>query len=252
MRYFIYLFLFIIFKCNSMKPQINLVKNYNFNKKYIYISPGGIKGFYMLGVISYIKNNYNVSEYDVIGASAGSWNSIPFLLDKNKLNDEFLYDIFNYYDSIIDNKKISFYEIQQNKKLICKKYHDIDYKKLNIISNKITLTGIKPVIINNFNSMDDVTDYCIASSHIPLITGKLLCKLNGQYYLDGGLFRKRVNNKINPYFYISSNMWGFDFREIDNKSLNKKNLKYFKNFYYNGYKDSHKNKKILDKYFTTI
>lgn len=252
MRYFIYLFLSIILNCTSMKPQINVIKNYNFNKKYIYISPGGIKGFYMLGVVSYIKNNYDVSEYDVIGASAGSWNAIPFLLDKNELKNNFLYDIFKYYDSIIYNKNISFYQIQLDNKEIFKKYNNIDYKKLNIISNKLTLTGIKPVIINEFDCMDDVTDYCIASSHIPLVTGKLLCRVNDQFYIDGGLFRKRVNNIINPHFSINSNIWGFDFKNINRKSLNKKNLKYFKDFYYYGYKDSHRNKKILDKYFTSL
>ena len=47
-------------------------------------------------------------------------------------------------------------------------------------------------------------------------------------------------------------MWGFDFKNINRKSLNKKNLKYFKDYYYYGYKDSHKNKKILDKYFISL
>ena len=51
--------------------------------------------------ISYIKNNYDVSEYDVIGASAGSWNTIPFLLDKNELNNDFLYDILKIHNGAV-------------------------------------------------------------------------------------------------------------------------------------------------------
>lgn len=253
MRLLIYLFLSIFYTCASMKPQINLVKNYNFNKKYIYISPGGIKGFYMLGVISYIKDNYDVSDYHVIGASAGSWMTIPFLLDKNEFNNLFLNDIFKYYDSILNSDdKISFYNIQRDKKEICNKYEKIEYKKINIISNKITLTGIKSVVINDFKCINDVTDYCIASSYIPFITGKFICILNNNLFIDGGFFMKKTYNKINPYFSITYNMWGFDFESKNIKALDKKDLKYFKDIYNYGYKDSHKNKKILDNYFISV
>lgn len=52
------------------------------NKKpnMITISPGGIYGFYTLGTCSYIKNNYNISDYIFSGASAGSWNSLYMVL----------------------------------------------------------------------------------------------------------------------------------------------------------------------------
>ena len=114
------------------------------------------------------------------------------------------------------------------------------------------LKGIKPVIINNFDCIDDIADYCMASSHIPFITGKMFCKIDKNLFVDGGLFGKRVINKINPYFCITSNMWGFDFKKFNILSLRTKDLKHFKEFYYNGYEDSYNNKKILDKYFISL
>jgi hypothetical protein len=46
------------------------------NKKLITISPGGFKGFYLLGILTYIKENYNVDNLIYSGASAGAWNSL--------------------------------------------------------------------------------------------------------------------------------------------------------------------------------
>ena len=46
------------------------------NKKIISISPAGYKGFYVMGVCKYIKQNYNLDNYVFTGASAGAWNSL--------------------------------------------------------------------------------------------------------------------------------------------------------------------------------
>ena len=45
-------------------------------KKIITLSPGGVKGFYVMGLCKYIKTNYDLSNYVFSGASAGSWNSL--------------------------------------------------------------------------------------------------------------------------------------------------------------------------------
>tara|TARA_Y100000389_G_scaffold204968_1_gene261382 strand:- start:7546 stop:8256 length:711 start_codon:yes stop_codon:yes gene_type:complete len=233
-----------------MKPQIQLLKKCSFNNKYIYISPGGIKGFYMLGVISYIKNNYDISDYQVIGSSAGAWNTIPFTLTNDELNDKFLNEIFSYFENVVENKqKISLYNIQKDIKGICEKCEKIEYHKINIVSNNLSLRGFRPVLINNFSNMDDVTNYCIASSHIPYLTGNILCRINKKLYFDGGLFKKSINRTINPYFCIDSSMWGYDFKKLKFNPLNRKHLYYYKHFYNQGYNDSCKNKEELDKIF---
>ena len=53
------------------------------NKKLISISPGGFKGFYMLGVCKFIKENYDLNDYIFSGASAGAWNSLLLCFNRD-------------------------------------------------------------------------------------------------------------------------------------------------------------------------
>jgi predicted acylesterase/phospholipase RssA len=71
------------------------LKTNNFiqNKKLISISPGGIKGFYLMGVLNFIKQNYDLSEYIFSGASAGAWNSLFMCFNKNP--NDFVYKMLN-------------------------------------------------------------------------------------------------------------------------------------------------------------
>ena len=46
------------------------------SNKFISFNPGGIYGFYTLGISSYILKNYNTKKYNFIGASSGSWNAL--------------------------------------------------------------------------------------------------------------------------------------------------------------------------------
>ena len=46
------------------------------DKKLIILTPGGLYGFYTLGVSCYIKNHYNLTDFIFSGSSAGSWNSL--------------------------------------------------------------------------------------------------------------------------------------------------------------------------------
>jgi len=49
--------------CEKDKELFLEDNNFIKNKKLISISPGGLKGFYELGVLSYIKDNYNMDDY---------------------------------------------------------------------------------------------------------------------------------------------------------------------------------------------
>ena len=49
------------------------------------IRAGGLKGFYMFGICKYIKENHNLDNVSMFGASAGAWNSL-FLSEK--INNE--------------------------------------------------------------------------------------------------------------------------------------------------------------------
>ena len=52
------------------------IKNSPTLDKLIISTPGGLNGFYLLGVSSYLKENYNLTDYLYSGASAGAWNSL--------------------------------------------------------------------------------------------------------------------------------------------------------------------------------
>jgi predicted acylesterase/phospholipase RssA len=73
------------------------------NKKLISISPGGLKGFYEMGVLSYIKDNYDMEDYIFSGASAGAWNAL-FMCYKDD-SKKFVYNLLDYKVTQINNIK---------------------------------------------------------------------------------------------------------------------------------------------------
>ena len=95
-----------------------LDSNFNKNESIMSISPGGVKGFYLMGTCSYIKQNFNLKNQIFTGASAGSWNSLLM-----SYNGDF-------------------------KKLI-NLIHKIDYDNLKSLYE--LEINIKNIILNNFN-----------------------------------------------------------------------------------------------------
>ena len=89
---------------------LDLKLNLNSNNDLISISPGGFKGFYMLGITSYIKKNYDLSNYIFSGASAGAWNALLMAYKG---------DVDHFIDNVLDiktdlSKKMSHYLKQKN------------------------------------------------------------------------------------------------------------------------------------------
>ena len=71
---------------NNNKPQIFNDINEMFENnpsKLIISTPGGLFGFYFMGVSSFIKEHYDLSDYVFSGASAGAWNSLFLSLKEN-------------------------------------------------------------------------------------------------------------------------------------------------------------------------
>ena len=77
--------------CENDKELFLEENNFIKGKKLISISPGGLKGFYELGVLSFIKESYDMENYIYSGASAGSWNAL-FMCYKND-NKKFVYTL---------------------------------------------------------------------------------------------------------------------------------------------------------------
>lgn len=234
--------------------------NFIKNKKLISISPGGLKGFYELGILSYIKDNYNMENYIFSGASAGSWNALFMCCKKD--TKKFVYNLLDYKLSQIKSiKELEFY--LKYKLLSNYDNEDFDLKRLFIGVTTIKNFKAKTNIFSDFDNLEDAINCCIASSHIPLITGGLTNRYHNMYTFDGGFSNYPYLNFTENVLHVTPGMW---------KNLNKNSTKYrllkpfsslniiielftiIKNNNYmelfdHGYEDARKNKQLLDNIF---
>lgn len=221
------------------------------SKKLITLSPGGYKGFYMLGIVRFLKQNYNLSDYIFSGASAGAWNSL-MLAFKHDI------EVFKYHimDDAIQNAK-SIAETEQVLKSRLLKYYrteDFDLAKLFIGVTSIKNNKPHTIIYTQFETLEDAIDCCIASSHIPLITGNMTHTYNNMLSFDGGFSKYPYFNISKPVLHITPSMWsnpkpGIVTNIHGYTTLFSKDKFNFSEICESGYNDSLKNKKILDNIF---
>ena len=216
----------------------------------ISISPGGYLGLYMLGVSLYIRDNYDLKDYEIIGTSAGSWIKLLLLTEtstdilikniiipiiKNISNHKLLNK------NLLDNLFISF-----NNSKIKFNYNnghigltEINFNKFNIINRKI-ING------NDCYNFEDYLNYCKCSSFIPILFGNNIYKeYNNTKYLDGGLSKsyEYYDNYNNLIFKIDPTMWGRKYNFLDGYYLNKNKIK---KLFIDGYKDTYINRKNIN------
>jgi hypothetical protein len=223
------------------------------NKKLISISPGGFKGFYLLGTTTFIKENYNLDNFIYSGASAGAWNSLFMCYKKNPM--EFVYNLMD--TDIKKSKNINDLQYLIKYKLLSRyKEDDFDLDRLFIGVTNVKNFKPRTNIYSDFSSLDDAINCCIASSHIPLITGGITNKYNNMYSFDGGFSNYPYLDFENHVFHIYPDIWN-DI-EDNNKQLSciKKYLDLFSisknNFlqlFDDGYQDAKKHKSYLDLIF---
>jgi hypothetical protein len=253
--------------CNN--NELYLKENdYIREKKLISISPGGFKGFYMLGICAFIKETYNLENYIYSGASAGAWNSLFMSYKKEPLElaytllDEKLNDAV----SIIDLEYMIKFKILNN----CKT-EDFDLKKLFVGVTSFDKLKIKTHIFSEFETLEDAVNCCIASSHIPYITGtNFLNRYQNMNTFDGGFSKYPYLNVIKPSLHITPNMWKdvkisqdqtvhaktyiekllkMSTQVSDYTTLFSRNKYDFTDLYDTGYNDAKKNKPFLNKIF---
>lgn len=221
------------------------------NTKIITLSPGGFRGFYIFGLCKFLKENYDLKDYVFSGASAGAWNSLFLCLKKN--DQEFVENIYN-----IDFKNITDLNVIENmvKDSILEKYtsDDFNLNKLYIGTTVFKRFKLQPVVYTDFDDLEDALDCCIASSHIPFITGNFFYKYRGLYSFDGGFSRYPYLNGVYSNIHITPGIWNekdkksvFNIRDYTNLlSKRKFNLE---ELYKHGYEDAAANKERLDKLF---
>jgi len=225
--------------------------NYNFvkNKKLITISPGGYRGFYALGTCCFIKENYNINNYIFSGASAGAWNSLfmTFKRDPVDLSLKILNEDLELQNTIKDVQ-------QAMKELFLNNYATEDFDLTRLFIGVTSLNAVKPCtyIFSDFEDLEDAINCCIASSHIPFITGPLTQKYNNQMVFDGGFSSYPYLNVKDSSLHITPSIWKKtyekDFLGGYTRLLLKSKYSYVE-LYDSGYNDAKKNKNVLDRIF---
>lgn len=219
------------------------------DKKIISISPGGFKGVYMLGVCMYIKDHYDLENYIFSGASAGAWNSLVLCCKKDVkyLKEEIVdYSIKN------SNTIIELENLMKTKILQYYTTDDFDLRRLFI--GVTTLNGLYPetTIYSDFNNLEDAINCCIASSHIPLITGGIINRYHNKYTFDGGFSRVPYLNIKQNVLHITPSMWKHETKRNTIGDINEfttlfsKNKYNFSQLFLNGYEDAEKHKDFLE------
>ena len=222
------------------------------DKKLIISTPAGLHGFYLMGVAAYIKDNYDLSDFSYSGASAGSWNSL-FLSFKGN-NSEFIKTILN--SEIYNATSINEIEKIVKKTVLANYVNETSLFDIHKISIGCTIYEFpfkfRLKIYDEFDSLEDIVDCCIASSHIPLITGNILHKYKNKITFDGGFFKYPYITTIQPTLIIKPNMWGSNFTKSNsyqNPLKYSKNNVNFTRLYEEGYNDSKNNREKLNKLF---
>lgn len=250
--FLIYNTLFPMYKKIRKQIQKQITEQYiNEPKQKLIIStPAGLHGFYLMGVTRFIKENYNLSDFIFSGASAGSWNSLFLCFQGN--DSDFIENILN--SEIYNATSINQIE-KTMKKIILEKYNQsqdlflFDKVSIGVTTYRFPL-NFRLKIYQNFSTLEDTLDCCVASSHIPFITGNILHKYKKEFSFDGGFFSYPYLNTTTPVLRISPSMWDSKYTKINsyqNPLKFSKNNMNFSSLYLEGYKDSQKNKHHLDR-----
>jgi hypothetical protein len=245
--------------CNNNSNKFFKEKIFLQDKKLITISPGGFKGFYLLGILTYIKEKYNLDKFIYSGASAGSWNSLFMCYKGNTL--DFVYNLLD--SNIKKAKSITELEfILKYKLLSTYKDDDFDFRRLFI--GVTTFRNFLPStnIFADFASLEDAINCCMASSHIPFVTGGLTNKYHNMFTFDGGFCSYPYLINDNLILHITPGMWS-DLENNNNINIMKKNIEKFKKYseffslsknnllelFDDGYQDAKNHKEYFDKLF---
>ncbi len=247
---------FLIQNKNSLylKNQTEFFKD----KKLILLSPGGFKGFYLMGISAFIKENYVLDGHIFSGASAGAWNALLMTYKHNV--SEIVNVLVN--DECAKIKDAYSLEKYLKKQIMANyKTDDFELEKLFVGLTIITNYRIQTRIYSDFENLEDAIDCCIGSSHIPYVTGKLVNTYHNTYTFDGGFSKYPYLKTSPPILHITPSMWKHISNDTlvttQNERLNISDYttlfsrgKYnFKLLYEEGYNDAKLNRWYLDNIF---
>lgn len=248
-----------LFHGTIIKSHKNIILNINSShneKKVITISPGGFRGFYMLGLCKYLKENYELEDYVFSGASAGAWNSLFLSLKEN--DDDFINYIFDIDYTNVESLQL----IEENvKKAVLNNYktEDFNLKKVYVGTTVWKRFRFRTVIYNDFFDLEDAINCCIGSSHIPFVTGNLFYKYRNLLTFDGGFSKYPYIDGKYADVHITPSYWEdrkknklsqpANLNIKDYTTLFSKKEHDLKIMYLQGYEDAKNNQHVLDSLF---
>lgn len=226
------------------------------DKKLIILTPGGLYGFYTLGVSCYIKNHYNLTDFIFSGSSAGSWNSLFLSYHGNQSIEQPILD----FTKDLQNNTYNLYQMQTSIKSFLLDHfseNDFDLNKTTIgVTTLSSRPHFKLILYSHFTDLEDFINCCRASSHIPFISGRIFHFYKRKLSLDGGFVKYPYLNYITPSFVISPSMWNSTYTNssgpLGSLTLSKHNSPNFTELFIQGYNDTKKNKHILDTIFPLL
>lgn len=195
---------------NKIIPKEEIISTYC--KKYsklIIITPGGINGFYMMGIIKYITERVCLDDYIYSGASAGAWCCL-FLCLKTPLKFiSLLPKILADLQDILYTSNSLYHLLYSLKSMILAvtTTSDYDFERLFIGVLRYEAYSLTTNIYSNFTSLEDAIDCCISSSHIPFITGEFSYMYQGRCVFDGAFSKYPFLNTCTPTIVIDPNIW---------------------------------------------
>jgi hypothetical protein len=248
-----------LFHATIIKSHKNIILNINSShneKKVITISPGGFRGFYMLGLCKYLKENYELEDYVFSGASAGAWNSLFLSLKEN--DDDFINYIFDIDYTNVESLQL----IEENvKKAVLNNYktEDFNLNKVYVGTTVWKRFRFRTVIYNDFSDLEDAINCCIGSSHIPFVTGNLFYKYRNLLTFDGGFSKYPYIDGKYADVHITPSYWEdrkknklsqpANLNIKDYTTLFSKKEHDLKIMYLQGYEDAKNNQHVLDSLF---
>ena len=163
----------------------------------IYVGSTGLLFPYSLGALAYIKTNLKPESYHLSGVSGGTWCSLIFHFENDLRDHDKLWNTFignkNTVIQMFDKKSME--DVQHTiSSNILKKYKNADVSNipLSIYVTKIDRGGIKNMIIDKFQDIEDIVGFSRCSSYIPFVCGNSLWTMHkNKKYIDGVFFHKK-------------------------------------------------------------
>jgi len=216
----------------------------------IVVGPGGVCGFYSLGICHYVANHFEIKDKNIVGFSAGAFNTLFMRLVPEKRN-KLLQDIFE-----CD---------ERNTIHILKRIMDIvetttELKDYDLNTTSIAVSHPEGIsLYDTFLTIEQLVRCCKSSSFIPFVTYETgIDFYNHKIALDGYFYYKSFLSQYPERPLVIS---PFMFGRYSNTILHKVKFIFgmhalkttsIYQMYLNGYQDAKKNHSLFDKYLNPL